>query len=240
MCGIFSRRGLMLGAIAAAASRPVSGASPDTAKALPCGCSDDEFTNRHRTRSSSSGDDKFDAALIDELKVIVQVFPDINPGFQFVDARNAFTTTERTYPGTEGTVWIGKSFVLRLKDQSFDGGIAVAGVLAHECTHVYQLAHASLLQELLKGQTNGVLAELHADFMSGYYLALKRNVMPESLATVQRVFIYPGAYNRADPLYHGSPGLRGAALDTGYFVGKDGRTFAEASIIGARYVRDLV
>lgn len=182
----------------------------------------------------------FDSALITELRFIEKIFPGINPGFQFVNARNAFTTTDTIVIGTEGTVWIGKELVSRLKDSSFDGGIAVAAVLAHECAHVYQLANASLLKELLREQTSGVLAELHADFMAGYYLGQKRNVLPESLITVQKIFIYPGAYNRNDPVYHGSPGLRGAATDMGYFTAKDGKSFIDASTMGAKYVRGLV
>jgi len=160
-----------------------------------------------------------------------------------VEARNAFTTSETVIRGTQGTVWIGIEFVRNLADprnSSLNGGIAVAGVLAHECAHVFQLASADLLKELVRGQTSAVLAELHADFLSGYYLARKRNVTPELLTIMQHVFVYQGAYDRKDPNYHGTPGLRGAAMDTGYFAAQDGRTFAEASFIGARYVRGLV
>jgi hypothetical protein len=234
----------MSGAIATAALWPMRAWSvlQDSA-AIPCACSSDEFDNRHSTKSSKSGDDQFDAALIQELKVIEQVIPGINPGFQFVKAHNAFTTAETIIRGTQGTVWIGIDFVRNLaesKTTNTDGGIAVAGVLAHECAHVFQLASSDLLKDLLRGQANAVLAELHADFLAGYYLAKKRNVTPEKLTIMQKVFVYQGAYDRRDPYYHGTPGLRGAAMDTGYFAAQDGRAFVEASIIGAKYVRGLV
>jgi hypothetical protein len=244
MCGICSRRALISGAIATAALWPLGATSGlQNSDAIPCACSEDEFANRHRTKTSKSGDDKFDAALIEELKVIEQIIPGINPGFQFVKAHNAFTTAETIIRGTQGTVWIGIDFVRNLVDpnnSNGNGGIAVAGVLAHECAHVFQLASADLLKRLVKDKNNAVLAELHADFLAGYYLARKRNVTPELLTVMQRVFVYQGAYNRSDPNYHGTPGLRGAAMDTGYFAAQDGKDFAQASEIGARYVSGLV
>jgi hypothetical protein len=244
MCNICTRRNFIAGSLSAAILQPVLAWSEDSKAAIPCGCSGDEFDNRYRTRKSKSGDDKFDAALIDELKIIQQiVVPAINPGFQFVEARNAFTTAETIVRGTQGTVWIGIALVRSLADQknnSTNGGIAVAGVLAHECAHIYQLADADLLKELKRGQTTGVFAELHADFLAGYYLGRKRNVTPESLATMQQVFAYLATYDRKDPKYHGTPGLRGAAMDTGYFAAQDGKSFREAAELGARYVRGLV
>lgn len=244
MCSICTRRNFIAGSLSAAILQPVLARSEGGKATIPCGCSGDEFENRHRTRKSKSGDDKFDAALIDELKIIQQiVVPAINPGFQFVDAHNAFTTPETIVRGTQGTVWIGIALVKSLADQknnSTNGGIAVAGVLAHECAHIYQLANDDLLKELMRGQTIGVLAELHADFLAGYYLARKKNVTPELLTTMQQVFVYLGAYDRKHPRYHGTPGLRGAAMDTGYFAAQDGKSFKEAAEFGARYVRGLV
>ena len=120
--------------------------------------------NRHKTKSSKSGNDKFDAALIEELKVIEQVIPGINPGFQFVQAHNAFTTAETVIRGTQGTVWIGIDFVKRnlanTGNNNLDGGIAVAGVLARQCAQVFQLASPDLPKSLLRGQTSAGLAEL--------------------------------------------------------------------------------
>jgi hypothetical protein len=240
MCGICSRRSLMSGAVAAAVLWPLRATSLSS-DVIPCGCSSDEFANRHKTKVSRSGDSKFDDALIEELKVIEQIIPGINPGFQYVQARNAFTTSETVIRGTQGTVWIGIEFVRNLADPANNsGGIAVAGVLAHECAHVFQLASPDLLKGLMKNRTSAVLAELHADFLAGYYLARKKNVTPESLTAMQRVFVYQGAYDRKDPNYHGTPGLRGAAMDTGYFAAKDNKDFREASEIGARYVVGLV
>src|ERR1700737_4939940 len=148
MCSICSRRGLISGAIATVAIWPLRAtAALQNSNAIPCACSNDEFANRHQTKRSKSGDDKFDAALIEELKVIEQIIPGINPGFQFVQAHNAFTTAETVIRGTQGTVWIGIDFVKNLadpKNNSVNGGIAVAGVLAHECAHVFQLASSDL------------------------------------------------------------------------------------------------
>jgi hypothetical protein len=238
-CGICSRRSVVFGAVATTVSYQFRCAA-DSAAALPCACTNDEFANRHRTKSSKSGDDNFDAALVSELENIEKVIPGIKPGFQFIDANNAFTTSEIVIRGTASTVWIGKTLVSSLAKASFDGGIAVASVLAHECTHAYQLNNASLLTALLENRSTGLLAELHADFLSGYYLAHKRNVMqPESLLTVERIYNYPGAYDRRAPQYHGSPGLRAAALETGFFTAKDGSNFIDASWIGAKYVRGL-
>lgn len=240
MCGTCSRRSLIIGALAASIA-PAFALADDTV--IPCGCGADEFTQRYNTRTSKSGDDRFDAALIDELKRIKQIMPSINPGFQFVKAHNAFTTHETVVLGTDATVWIGIDLVrdlIETRKTVDDGGIAVSGVLAHECAHVHQLANAKLLDDL-KSQTSAVLFELHADFLAGYYLARKRNVTPEKLTAMQRVFVYSGTtYDRSNPKYHGTPGLRSAAMDSGYFAAADGKTFLQASEIGAKYVRGLV
>ena len=157
MCGICSRRGLISGAIATASLWPFRAVSAlQNSDAIPCACSDDEFANRHRTKTSKSGDDKFDAALIEELKVIEQIIPGINPGFQFVKAHNAFTTAETIiFAELRALVWIGIDFVRNLVDPKTNNteGIAVAGVLAHECAHIFQLASADLLKRLVKNRT---------------------------------------------------------------------------------------
>jgi hypothetical protein len=243
MCGFCSRRGFIAGALAAAIfgiAQPVAAEQ----NLMACsGCSRDEFNTLYRTRTSTSGSADFDDALIVELKNIQRVIPSINPGYQYVQARNAFTTSDTIVRNTQGTVWIGLGLVNSLvdikKQDNTIGGIAIAGVLAHECGHIYQI-NTKVYDRLMKDQTSAVLVELHADLLAGYYLAKKRGVGPERLAALQQVFVALGTYDRKNPKYHGTPGLRGAAMDTGYFAAQDGKSFEEAAEFGEKYVRRLV
>ncbi len=92
-----------------------------------------------------------------------------DPGFKYVKSNNAAATNESIVVGTKGTVFIGLDFVNNLVKQD-EGGISVAGVLAHECAHIFQ--YFSTYRDSLKGPT-GRLFELHADLLAGYYMAKK-------------------------------------------------------------------
>lgn len=239
---LYSRR-CLIGALASATLTHSAGYAANDVDTLSCNCSRDDFDAVYNTRTSTSGNVEFDEAIIVELKNIRRVIPSINPGYQYVKANNSFTTSHSVIRNTKGTVWIGLELVnnlidARKKDRTA-GGTAVAGVLAHECAHIYQI-NSGIYDRMIKDRANPALVELHADFIAGYYLAYKNGVRPEHLPMMQGIFVYLSTYDPKDPKYHGTPGLRAAALDAGYFVARDKKRFVEASEYGEKYVRNLV
>src|SRR5260370_35173840 len=90
---------------------------------------------------STFGKPKIDKALIAELKQIINIIP-IDPGFKYIpdgDRPNAFATTDTIVAGTRGTVVFGINLVQQeMQDPSQHGGVAVAGISAHECGHIFQ------------------------------------------------------------------------------------------------------
>jgi hypothetical protein len=186
---------------------------------------------------SSSGNDNIDAALIAELKKILNIIP-INPGFQYIDdvSPNAFAVPENVVRGTQGTVYIG----LRLINGEFNndayGGVAVAGICAHECGHIYQFQNGYM--EALAGQT-ALLVELHADYIAGLYLGRDRSHSREHVEVFSHSLFSKGDYDFNKPQHHGTPDQRVRAMRQGYDLGTTDTDFATAVRQGAAFVRQL-
>jgi len=184
--------------------------------------------------TSQSDDPTFDKALIAELKSILRVIP-VNPGFKYVKDDNAFSRDDTIVSGTKGTVLIGLKLVKELLKPNA-GGVSVACVLAHECSHIYQFFSEHQYYDRLDGPTQR-LRELHADLLAGYYMAKRNGSAQETLRVVQKTMIDFGAYNGLDPKDHGTPGQRNASLDKGYSLAN--LTFENAAREGETYVRGL-
>lgn len=233
MCVACSRRALIVGSISILMSSQTASHAIDSTRVA---CVSQSPPSDYNDMKSKSGDPAFDRALIAELKRIITVIP-IDPGFKFVNARNAGATPETIVHGTKGTVLIGLRLVNELLKPS-QGGITVACVLAHECGHIFQFFSAERYYDRLSGSTER-LRELHADVLAGYYLAKKMGSDPGAMRDVLRAFIALGAYENASPDDHGSPGQRCAALDKGYTLSLGGQTFEASAREGASYVQGL-
>jgi hypothetical protein len=234
MCVICSRRDLIFGATAALLLRAETSYAVEGGPRVLCGFNNDELRTYHDGMSSTSGDRRFDNAVIAELRRILQVMP-VGPGFKFVKANNAAASDETIVQGTRGTVFIGLDFVRKLIDHD-DGGISVAGVLAHECAHIYQ--YFSQYNEALKGPTY-LWFELHADFLAGYYMAKKLGTDTIRLSDFQLTLMRSGTYNEQAVQNHGSGPQRNAAMDKGYRLARSGMSFEDAAKEGKDYVQKL-
>jgi hypothetical protein len=233
MCAACSRRALIVGSISTLVSSRTASYAIDGSRVA---CVSGSPRPNYNDMTSKSGDPAFDRALIAELKRIITVIP-VDPGFKFVNAKNAGATPETIVNGTKGTVLIGLRLVNELLKPS-QGGITVACVLAHECGHIFQFFSADQYYARLSGPTER-LRELHADVLAGYYLAKKMGSDPSDMRDVLKAFIDFGAYENASPDDHGSPGQRCAALDKGYTLSLNGKPFEDSAREGASYVRGL-
>jgi hypothetical protein len=237
MCTGCSRRALLAGgALALLLNAGVSGRAATSDKFL-CGLeSDHDLDKIIATKSSMpKGDARFHPALIDELKGILDIVK-VDPGFQYVEADNAFATRRSYVRDTKGTIFIGTSLVRELLESS-DGGVAVAGLLAHECVHIFQFY--SPYNERLNGK-NDAWYELHADVMAGYYLAKKIGTAAKRLNGLQQQLIKKGTYNERNPRYHGPGGYRSASLDKGYLLGQSKLSFLQAAEEAEQFVKNLI
>lgn len=178
--------------------------------------------------ASSTGNGMLDRQLALEANRLSRLFG-FRPGLKIIEApeaqaANALATTERVVEGTDGTVLMGRVLVFReLQENRLGwGGLAVAGFMAHEFAHIFQFRTEWAAR--LRERSHTVEAqELHADFLAGYHLGLKRR---EGAAMDIKAFM-DGAYLVGDfreqsPLHHGTPPERQRAVREGYRAGVQG------------------
>ncbi len=140
-----------------------------------------------------------------------------------------------------GTVVFGTKCYAGLGNQS----AAIAAVYAHELGHILQNKFVSTqLFDLRNKDKSVVRAELHADFVCGYYAAFRKQKQPDWETVVQEITQFNfGDRNYANPLHHGTPAERWAAVQAGLQFGSNGmgaKAPAEVANAGLRYVTSLV
>lgn len=175
----------------------------------------------------TTGDFRLDQKFNMEGNLIYRVFG-VNPNmFLFDDGANpnAYATPVTTLSGYLGTVYFGVG-LMRNQLWSMDKGeAAVAGIMAHEFSHILQAKMGSRL--------SGKYRELHADFMAGYYLLQKSYVTRADIRPFAQSLFEIGDYDFWSPAHHGTPEERVAAMVAGY---NTGGSLNEAFRSGERYV----
>jgi hypothetical protein len=117
-----------------------------------------------------------------------------------------------------------------------DQGVSVLAVIAHEFGHIAQYK-SGVDRELLENQSTVKRLELHADYLSGYYLAISKSRNPNiSLRVAGRTIYEIGDFSFTDPGHHGTPDERIASAEKGYAFGNSSTSFPDAITAGARYV----
>jgi|1186.fasta_scaffold247300_2 hypothetical protein len=230
MCNKCTRRVFVAGVAAAFLTRSLYAAE------TPVFCSWSPAELQNFSTHSSSGNSQIDRAMIAELRKILDVLP-INPGFKFIDdaSPNAFAVPDTLVPNTQGTVYIG----LNLINEEFAsdwGGVAVAGICAHECGHIYQFYNG--YSQSLAGAT-ALLVELHADYIAGFYLGRDGSHSREHVQAFARSLFSKGDFNFNSRQHHGTPQQRVQAMTVGYDTGASTADVAASIGQGADYVRRL-
>jgi hypothetical protein len=144
-------------------------------------------------------------------------------------------------PAVAGTVVFGTKCYTGLAGQS----AAIAAVYAHELGHLLQNKYVSTqLYDLRNRDRSVVRAELHADFVCGYYAAYRKQRQPDWAAVMHAITQFKfGDRQYANPQHHGTPEERKAAVDAGFQFGSSStkaKAPADVANSGLEYVSSLV
>lgn len=193
---------------------------------------------------STTNEPLLDRQLALEANRLADVF-EVRPGLKI--ARNFFNaaaTSDTIVKNTWGTVLMGQELITKfLNDNRRNaGGLTVAGFMAHEFAHIYQFS-SGFRDKLMKGQSTVKLQELHADFLAGYYLGVKRRQTQADWdigAFTEGIYLV-GDSNIEDYNHHGKSKERRAAVLLGYKTGiqKGVQPMSTIAEIGLHEVRKL-
>jgi hypothetical protein len=189
----------------------------------------------------SSGDAALDRALGRALLHISQEF-EVYPGFSFYDDRdspNAIAAPFTLLQDTTGTVLFGINLFRNQIAAHPDGDIAALGICAHEFGHIVQF-FSPYYRQLRKAHATVKLVELHADFLAGYFVARRRERFPDlRLQGLGEAWEAMGDVEYNDPKHHGTSAERLAAIEQGFFWGRDsGGGIRDAAQSGADYIKE--
>jgi hypothetical protein len=200
--------------------------------ALP---SDDQLTN-------TTGDPELDRALGRALARTASTFK-VSPGFAFFrdeNAPNAYASDETLVAGTRGTVLFGRRLFGEQFRRYSDKGMSVLAIVAHEFGHIAQYSR-NLVRDLRANEPTVRRIELHADYLAGWYLGVRKRQDPSvSLWASGDTFHRIGDYQFNNPNHHGTPEQRVASSERGFELGFGKQSdFSGAVEEGRRYIRSL-
>jgi hypothetical protein len=190
----------------------------------------------------SSGDPTTDQFLGRALLRLATTFK-VRPGFAFFDDQrspNAFATPETLLPDTSGTVIMGK----RLFSENMghdDDGMTIIAICAHEYGHIHQF-QSGYHDDLQRLDTTVKPVELHADFLAGSFLALRKKEHADlNLLSVGQTFYQLGDTNFNQPQHHGTARERIAAITAGFDLARGGvQDIDQVAKAGIDFVRRFV
>jgi hypothetical protein len=189
--------------------------------------------------TNSTGRADLDAAIIFETKRIRSFFS-VHPGVRILDDRqspNAFAVHDRLLRNTDGTVLLGSNLIRSELISNNLGGIAVGGIIAHECAHILQF-NTDLYDTLMASQSTARCLELHADFMAGFYFGVRAASKDLDVKPFAKSLFSKGDWAFNEPNHHGTPQEREDAMYAGFDLGKTSdATLVQAAAQGVRHVK---
>ena len=164
----------------------------------------------------SSGDSNLDRVLSAEM-IEQSRFFGYRPAFVLYSGgvENAVATTHVELPGTQGTILYQLGLLQSQLKASQWGGAVVAGIVAHEFSHIYQF-YTDYGARLEKMHGTVKFQELHADYISAFYMAKKYVASKVKLDDYFDAFFQLGDYQFNDKDHHGTREERYFAVKSGH------------------------
>jgi hypothetical protein len=162
----------------------------------------------------SSGDADLDQNLIAEMTKQSGFFG-YRPAFLLYSGgdKNAAATPKMSMAMTDGTIYYSIEMMKEQLLQTKWGGAIIAGVIAHEFGHIYQ-NFSNAMPRLRSLDKTAKFVELHADFLSGFYMASKDRTI--EVKPYADAFFKFGDYGFTNARHHGTPEERYFLLKAGY------------------------
>lgn len=172
------------------------------------------------TMARSTGSPDLDLSFDRALQRLAETF-DVWPKVGFYDdhdAPNAMAMRYQVGSTDEFAVVFGRSYFKKLMDYD-PSGITLLQTAAHEFAHVW-VYRDGLFEKIRGGQSTVKRVELHADFLSGFYLGLRKRDNPDAsfwAAGIRRW--QSGDTEFRNTHHHGTPDDRLAAAEAGFKLG---------------------
>lgn len=164
----------------------------------------------------TSGDANLDRILAAEM-IEQSRFFGMRPAFMLYAGpnENAIAMSQTQLAGTQGTILYNLAFLQNQLKSSQWGGAIVAGIIAHEFGHIYQFfsdygRRLESLHDTVKFQ------ELHADYVSAFYMAKKYVSSKVKLDAYFDEFYRLGDYQFTAKDHHGTREERYFAIKGGH------------------------
>lgn len=162
----------------------------------------------------------------------------ITPPFDFYN--DAGAPNAKAYRPTssfpQGKVVFGLGLYERLMQQDASGA-SVLAVLAHEFGHIAFFLSSDEAR-VMSGRRTVKRSELHADFLAGYYLGLRKRDTPQVSLRKAGILIWSlGDDQYDDRNHHGTRDERNLAAEAGFVVGfKQNADFSQAFSAATDYI----
>ena len=184
------------------------------------------------------GDDRFYQAMGTMLADLAGRFQ-VRPGFGFYDdgKPNAKALPNNQFQHSHGTVLFGRE-MLNIGMRGNYGDMFVMGICAHEFAHIVQY-FTGYHDRLNRGQPTQKRVELHADFLSGYYIGLRdTHYLAGELVALGQTWATLGDSDYTNEGHHGTPEERLRAIEEGFKFARNrpGFHIKDACEVGARYL----
>lgn len=196
-----------------------------------------EVSTMMRSTGSPDLDRSFDRAL-QRLAETFEVWPKVG----FYDdsgSPNAMAMRYSIGGATEYAVVFGRAYFKKLMDYD-PSGITLLNTAAHEFAHIW--VYRDGLFNTIRGSDPTVKrVELHADFLAGYYLGLRKRDNPQASFWAAGIGRWQSGDEQVRNVHHhGMPYERLAAAEKGFLMGfRENSSAKEAFEAATRYVGSL-
>lgn len=194
-----------------------------------------------RAMARTSGSADLDKALDRALQRLAETF-DVWPKVGFYDdaaAPNAMAMRYAVGSTYEFAVLFGRTYFHKLMEYD-PSGVTLLQTAAHEFAHVW-VYQEGMFETIRGGERTVKRVELHADFLSGFYLGLRKRDNPGASLWAAGIRRWQsGDTEFRNVHHHGQPDERLAAAEAGFKLGFiEGRSPKEAFTAATDYVRRL-